>query len=70
MFLALEGATISTRVPRASADDLFRFSFRENLRNLDYTKKGEDTVANIYRGVGNSEVREMTQQYFPDMCMS
>lgn len=42
---------------------------RLKLDEFDYTSRGQDTVAAIYRGVGNSEVRQMVQQYFPEMCM-
>lgn len=41
---------------------------RGNIRDLDYTSLGQDITAALYRGVGNPEVRQMTQQYFPDMC--
>ncbi|KAL3481305.1 hypothetical protein BJX99DRAFT_253608 [Aspergillus californicus] len=40
---------------------------RPNLDQLDYTKHGAESVSRIYRGVGNSEVRNMIQQYFPEM---
>ncbi|KAL2801107.1 hypothetical protein BJX66DRAFT_331292 [Aspergillus keveii] len=40
---------------------------RAKLGELDYTSHGEETVSRIYRGVGNSEVREMIQQFFPEM---
>ncbi|KAL3457182.1 hypothetical protein BJX64DRAFT_293354 [Aspergillus heterothallicus] len=40
---------------------------RANFPDLDYTSHGNETVTRIYRGVGNSEVREMIQQYFPQM---
>lgn len=42
--------------------------FRPKLDEFDYTSHGQDTVTAIYRGVGNSEVRQMVQQYFPEMC--
>ncbi|KAL2846459.1 hypothetical protein BJY01DRAFT_247243 [Aspergillus pseudoustus] len=42
-------------------------SRRANLPDFDYTSHGAETVSRIYRGVGNSEVREMIQQYFPEM---
>ena len=41
---------------------------RENFGEFDYTTRGGETTAAIYRGVGNSEVRQMIQQYFPEMC--
>jgi hypothetical protein len=41
---------------------------RTNFGELDYTSRGAETVSRIYRGVGNSEVREMIQQFFPEMC--
>ncbi|KAL3452141.1 hypothetical protein BJX65DRAFT_303853 [Aspergillus insuetus] len=40
---------------------------RTNFGELDYTSHGQETVSRIYRGVGNSEVREMIQQFFPEM---
>ncbi|KAJ0415085.1 hypothetical protein BJY00DRAFT_305137 [Aspergillus carlsbadensis] len=40
---------------------------RTNFGDFDYTSHGEETVSRIYRGVGNSEVREMIQQFFPEM---
>ncbi|KAL2853499.1 hypothetical protein BJX68DRAFT_264967 [Aspergillus pseudodeflectus] len=40
---------------------------RTNFGELDYTSRGAETVSRIYRGVGNSEVREMIQQFFPEM---
>ncbi|KAL2826238.1 hypothetical protein BDW59DRAFT_161075 [Aspergillus cavernicola] len=40
---------------------------RANFGDFDYTKHGEESVSTIYRGVGNSEVRQMIQQYFPEM---
>lgn len=41
---------------------------RPKLDEFDYTSLGQETVTAIYRGVGNSEVRQMVQQYFPEMC--
>ncbi|KAL4806520.1 hypothetical protein BDV18DRAFT_159692 [Aspergillus unguis] len=40
---------------------------RTNFGQADYTAHGQETVSTIYRGVGNSEVRDMIQQYFPEM---
>ncbi|KAB8268134.1 hypothetical protein BDV30DRAFT_230947 [Aspergillus minisclerotigenes] len=40
---------------------------RANLRDVDYTARGLETTGALYRGVGNSEVRTMVQQYFPEL---
>lgn len=43
---------------------------RGDIRDQDYTAKGSQTSASIYRGVGNSDVQEMVRQYFPGICMT
>ncbi|RDH27571.1 hypothetical protein BDQ94DRAFT_184431 [Aspergillus welwitschiae] len=40
---------------------------RANLGEVDYTARGLETTTSLYRGVGNSEVRTMVQQYFPEL---
>ncbi|KAL5041107.1 hypothetical protein BDW71DRAFT_201640 [Aspergillus fruticulosus] len=40
---------------------------REKLADVDYTARGLETTGALYRGVGNSEVRTMIQQYFPEL---
>ena len=45
---------------------------RGNIQDhdIDYTARGLEITEALYRGVGNSEVRTMVQQYFPGLCMS
>ncbi|CAI7596262.1 unnamed protein product [Penicillium glandicola] len=40
---------------------------RVNLQDINYTTRGLETTGALYRGVGNSEVRTMVQQYFPEL---
>lgn len=44
--------------------------FRLGFDNYDYTAAGKLSFKKVYRGVGNSEVGKMLDQYFPELCKS
>lgn len=43
---------------------------RPGFEKFDYTTEGMTTFKKVYLGVGNSEVGEMLDHYFPEICKS